>query len=87
MEEEIEQIKITISKLEHLVRVSNSRITKLEEQVVSLVWEKAERAGATVTFDDKQSSVLGKSIGQLHRDNVNVTNYPLYGGPGVEPSS
>lgn len=86
MEEEIEQMKITISKLENLVRVANERIKKLEQQMVPLVVERSERNGTTITFDDKQSSVLGKSIGQLHRDNVNVTNYPLYGGPGSAPS-
>lgn len=91
LEEEIESLKLTISRLENLVRVANDRINRLEEKVAPLHREKIEREGTSITFDGPgEKSPLGKSLGDIYKeryDNSNTTSYPLrpYGGPGNTP--
>lgn len=88
MEEEIERLKLTISKLENLIRVANERINRLEEKVAPLHRDRIDKEGASITFDGP--SPLGKSLGDIYKeryDNSNTTGYPLrpYGGPGNMP--
>lgn len=83
MEDDVEEMKIKISRLENLLRVANERISKLEQQVIPLVHARAEERGATITFDGDQKSLLGKSLGQMYQNTV-TTRYPL-GGAGRMP--
>lgn len=91
MEEEIEQLKLTIAKLQNLIRVANERINRLEEKVAPLHRERVEKEGATITFDGPgEKSPLGKSLADIYKDryeNKTTTDYPIrpLGGPGNMP--
>lgn len=91
MEEELEELKTTISRLQNLLRVANERINRLEEKVAPLHADRLKKENLTIEFDGQgEKSPLGKSLGDIYRekyDNSNTTNYPLrpLGGQGKMP--
>lgn len=91
MEDDIQDLKSEIMRLQALVRALNERLNRAEEKIAPLHRQRIEKEGLTVTFDGPgEKSPLGKSLGDIYReryDNSVTTEYPLrpYGGPGSMP--
>jgi hypothetical protein len=91
MEDEIQDLKLEISRLQNLVRATIDRLNRAEEKLAPLHRQRIDQEGLTVTFDGPgDKSPLGKSLGDIYKeryDNSVTTSYPVrnYGGPGNMP--